>query len=354
MGTKAISYLSISYLLMTLPGILAACGSRPPEEHAGHLQSALSSEPGTSTMFDAPASIATIASSINSASFIGGRFTSPGGRVHGFILDTDGNFTTIDRSPSNRLTSLYGYNNRRIGAGGWGQNNGAGCNAPGTGECTAFLLYPDGSFRDIVFDDAIETMAFTASDRGDVVGQYTTANANGTTHVHGFLARGCARGDDESDGEDGDGEVKDRCGKSNRITLDPPDSTLTYAKAINNRRQVVGHAFIATGGQILERAYLHDANDASSPYVIYNVPNARSSVFNGITNNGYVVGQFVDAAGGQHGFVVRYRHGQFSQAQQFDVPGAVKTIIRGRNDDGQMVGQAITKDNLSHGFLYTP
>ena len=348
-------------MLMTLPGILAACGSVTPEDHTGQAQNALVKTPsttGTATMFDVPASIATIASSINEKGRVGGRFTSSNGRVHGFILGTDGQFTTLDRSATNRLTSLYGYNNNRIGAGGWGQINGAGCNAPGTGECTAFLVYSDGTFKDIVFDDAIETMAFTASDRGDVVGQYTTRNPDGTTRVHGYLLRGCARADDDRDDDEDEGDrdrvPADRCAKSNRITLDPPDATLTYTKAINNRRQVVGHVFIARGGKILERAYVHDANDAASPYVIYNVPNAKSSVFNGITSNGTIVGQFIDAAGLQHGFAVRYRKGQFSNAAQVDVPGAAKAIVRGRNDDGQMVGQAVTPDNHSHGFLFNP
>ncbi len=340
-------------MMMTLPGILAACGSLTPEDHTGQSQNALQtpSTTGTATLLDVPASIATIASSINGEGRIGGRFTSSDARVHGFIL-ADGQFTTIDRSATNRLTSLYGYNDNLIGAGGWGQTNGAGCNAPGTGECTAFLVYPDGTFRDIVFDDAIATMAFTASDRGDVVGQYTTRNADGTTRVHGYLLKGCARADDVSDADDRGRLPADRCAKSNRITMDPPNATLTYTKAINNRRQAVGHAFIATAGKILERAYVHDANDPGSPYVIYNVPNAKSSVFNGITSDGTIVGQFIDAAGKQHGFAVRYLKGVFSAAVQVDVPGAATTIVRGRNSNGQMVGQTITPDNHSHGFIY--
>lgn len=76
------------------------------------------------------------------------------------------------------------------------------------------------------------------------------------------------------------------------------------------------------------------------------IPGATQISANDINNNGQVVGQFIDARGGAHGFV--YEEESFCQ---LDYPGATTTDILGINNLGQMVGM-FTTPTATSGFLY--
>jgi len=81
------------------------------------------------------------------------------------------------------------------------------------------------------------------------------------------------------------------------------------------------------------------------------VPNARSTTVFGVNNNGDQVGNFTDATGVVHGFLLR--SGNFTTV---DHPGAGRTAARGINDAGEIVGNwARTGDAgvISFGFRRT-
>ena len=59
-----------------------------------------------------------------------------------------------------------------------------------------------------------------------------------------------------------------------------------------------------------------------------------------------VVGIYVDADGGLHGF--RWDHGEFTT---IDVPGATATFVAGIDNRGRIVGAYMNADGTVHGFL---
>ena len=68
-------------------------------------------------------------------------------------------------------------------------------------------------------------------------------------------------------------------------------------------------------------------------YGSLNYPGAKTTVANGINNNGVVVGAYVDDNNKNHGFV--YRKGSYVR---IDVPNATSTFANGINDYGDIVG----------------
>lgn len=61
----------------------------------------------------------------------------------------------------------------------------------------------------------------------------------------------------------------------------------------------------------------------------------------GITDAGAIVGQFQDAVGVWHGFILRQGHFEI-----IDVPGALETRPNGINNSGQIVGSC-SLDNIT-------
>ena len=83
-------------------------------------------------------------------------------------------------------------------------------------------------------------------------------------------------------------------------------------------------------------------------FTSFNVPGATQTIGDGINNVGAIVGYFVDASGGFHGYILSVG-GVFTQ---INVPGAVKTIVEGINNPGTMVGQYDAPVvGQTHGFV---
>lgn len=77
-------------------------------------------------------------------------------------------------------------------------------------------------------------------------------------------------------------------------------------------------------------------------------PNSNLTMAFGINMWGTIVGRYVDASGGQHGFM--FSRGQFTTLA---VPGAGSTNARGINDRGDIVGHSFLPGSpISHAFLY--
>jgi len=118
--------------------------------------------------------------------------------------------------------------------------------------------------------------------------------------------------------------------------LQIPERTV-WPQSINNNGEIVGSAF----GRTDRPAFYRDRN---GNYTIFNVPNANLTEALGISNNGYVVGDYRDAAG-FHGFVLR--HGSF---ETIDAPFPGETGLVAVNRFKDIVGFTVDA-GLGQSFL---
>src|SRR5262249_2227336 len=152
---------------------------------------------------------------INDAGRMVGNYRDADNRWHGFLLDADGSYTTIDVLPRAYWTYANGINDSGQIVGSYGEK---GCFLF---EC-AFLRDVDGSYTDI--------SRFRAS---DARGLNDGCQSGGRFGATGFL-------------RDVDGRY---------TTIDVPSEQYSYASGINNAGQIVGsywndrgprHGFLAT------------------------------------------------------------------------------------------------------------
>jgi hypothetical protein len=122
---------------------------------------------GSYTTLDPPGSTYTEAWGINNSGQIVGYYTDAGGRAHGLLLDVDGSYTTID-VPGSTFTRATGINN-------YGQ-------IVGFDGIHGFLLDVDGSFTTLDVPGAGGTSAVGINNLGQIVGWYNDARG-----AHGFL-----------------------------------------------------------------------------------------------------------------------------------------------------------------------
>jgi uncharacterized membrane protein len=138
--------------------------------------------------------------------------------------------------------------------------------------------------------------------------------------------------------------VRDRKGRYTIID-DPPGSSadgLSYeAVDINNHGEIVG--FYNDDQGATTTGFLRTKKGRFVDIVV------PGSVVTGplkINDRRQVVGVYLDAGGGLHGFL--WGDGDF---ETIDVPGAAATAVLGINDREQMVGSYIDADGAYHGFL---
>ena len=79
------------------------------------------------------------------------------------------------------------------------------------------------------------------------------------------------------------------------------------------------------------------------------MPNSTRTSPNGINNLDQIVGVYVDANGGEHGFLLS--GGTFTT---IDFPNSVTTNAWGINNRGQIVGLYVNANGSTDGFLATP
>ena len=91
-------------------------------------------------------------------------------------------------------------------------------------------------------------------------------------------------------------------------------------------------------------------SNALATFVTVDVPGGAATRAVGINADGAVVGDFIDSAGKQHGYLLR--GGNFTT---IDYPGAAKTQAKGINSQGDIVGARFDDNSgtpgAEHGFL---
>jgi probable HAF family extracellular repeat protein len=93
----------------------------------------------------------------------------------------------------------------------------------------------------------------------------------------------------------------------------------------------------------------HVFKTIDDPNAAYNGPFQPGTDANGINARGQIVGDYADANGGNHGFLLGGGH-----YTTLDDPNAINspgTLAHGINDRGQIVGQYVDANSLTHGFL---
>jgi uncharacterized membrane protein len=139
------------------------------------------------------------------------------------------------------------------------------------------------------------------------------------------------------------GFLRTRRGRFEDINV--PGSQLTGPLKINDRRQVVG-IYVDAGGGL--HGFLWDDGD----FTTIDVPSSASTAVLGINGRGQMVGSYIDAEGAYHGFL-RDRKGAVTTLP--DAPGADPasggTQPASINERGQIVGLAYDGRGGSRGFL---
>jgi uncharacterized membrane protein len=136
-----------------------------------------------------------------------------------------------------------------------------------------------------------------------------------------------------------------RSRKGRFTSIDVPDSLVTGPLKINDRRQVVG--LYVDAGRGLHGFLWHDGD-----FKTIDVPGAAATVVGAINNRGQMVGFYIDAAGAYHGFL-RDRRGAVMTLPE--APGAEPTMGGTQpasiNERGQIVGLAYNAQGGGRGFL---
>jgi hypothetical protein len=225
---------------------------------------------GTYATFDYPGARFTNAGAINARGDVVGRWMDAAGTNHGYLRTRTGDFTTVDPpSPcvaSARPGVVHGINDIRDLVGRCFDAN---------GKELAWLWRHDGSFQ--VLDDPalLTTDAWMITNRGVIVGDYTAM----TNVVHGYVW----------------------AEHTGMITLDFPGNQ-TGVRSMNERGDTTGvygpsagrfHGFLIRDGVFVTIDY---------PGSVNNPPQGGTLV---ISNNGTIVGGYIDANGREHGFVAR-------------------------------------------------
>src|SRR5262249_24027706 len=106
----------------------------------------------------------------------------------------------------------------------------------------------------------------------------------------------------------------------------PAGSSLTILSGTNNPGVITGYFLDASDpATAVFQSFVSDKGEATH----FAVPGAASTIANDISNNGRIVGRYLDEQGIAHGFV--FNHGSFST---IDIPGFPFSSLNGTNNRG--------------------
>jgi probable HAF family extracellular repeat protein len=125
----------------------------------------------------------------------------------------------------------------------------------------------------------------------------------------------------------------------NFTTFTAPGATDTIGHTINNRGQIVGDYHDAAGVR-------HGFLLQNGQYTTIDPPNSVFTFAEGINDAGVIVGLYYTPDGPEHGFV--YKGGHYSA---IDFPGSLFTQAGGINSAGLIVGDYFDSNGFDHGFI---
>lgn len=122
-------------------------------------------------------------------------------------------------------------------------------------------------------------------------------------------------------------------------SIDVPGAVATRALGLNNHGEIVGDYFDASGTR-------HGYVLRYGKFTSFDFPGSIETRGIAVNDRGDIGGSYLDSASMRHSYVLS--HGAFTA---FDVPGATATFLQGMNDQGQIVGVYLDSAGLEHGFL---
>jgi len=252
----------------------------------------------------------TEATAINPSGVVVGRYFTPDGHQHGFVLNNDAfrSLTVASSSPTDAA-----WINAR------GDIVGSYSSADGKGH--AYVLRGSAlTTIDFSADPNVNTTGFGISNAGDVVGVGFTSDF---FHGQGYLF---------SQGQITVINVPGASGTFPTMILDDPKTIVgTYVGADN-----VFHGFRLAGGMV----------------ATIDVPNSTFTWITGINPEGNIVGFYKSADGKQHAFILK--EGRFIT---IDIPGSsgATEVANGIDPQGDVVGFFSTPDgHIRSYFLLNP
>ena len=242
-------------------------------------------------------------------------------RLHGYLLD-NGKFTIIDAPGAILGTGAVGINNR-------GQIVGATILAVNPTIALGFLL-AKGDFTTVQFPGALSTEAVGINNRGQIVGTYVDSSNT----AHGFLLD-----------------------QGVFTTIDVPDAFATSAIKINARGHIVGaYSDVSNARPITPLRGYPLKNDV---FTRIDVPGASETLPQGMNDRGQIVGAYADMSGNIHGFLldqsvfttIDHPDAAPRGAPDFASGATLGTAAFGINNHGQIVGQYGDASGSIHAFL---
>jgi hypothetical protein len=261
-------------------------------------------------------------------------------------------FQTVINPGDVAFTQLLGINNASRIAGYFGD----GTVVPNNG----FTLILPNNFTPENFPGSVQTQVVGINNPGETVGFWIDGNGvnHGFTDIGGTFLNVSNPNTTTvtqllgvNDSGEAAGYWSDAMGNFHPFTWVPGAFTpITFtglgsaqATGVNNAGQVVGFNIttLTTDGFLI----------AGGVFTKLDFPGAVSTQALGLNNSGQVVGDYVDAAGGMHGFLYTVATASF---QSIDDPNGVgTTTINGINDRGQLVGFYVDANGNTDGFVAT-
>jgi uncharacterized membrane protein len=157
------------------------------------------------------------------------------------------------------------------------------------------------------------------NDHQDVAGYFVDAGNN----THGFILAG---------------------GTFTQLDVPFASGLSTVAYGINNAGEVVGVYYPAGNDSPVEGFTYSNGTYAK----IKSYPQATGTYAEGLNNNGDIVGFYVDADFGYHGFILK--DGKFTS---YDPPGSIETFASAINDDDVAIGAFCPDDTCANNAIYS-
>ncbi|MGH9214164.1 MAG: hypothetical protein ACRD2C_26365 [Acidimicrobiales bacterium] len=246
--------------------------------------------------------------------------TSAGNVFHGFVLDDDGDFTTIDHPDAGTTvgpdslgtgTQISGINDRGELLGLYADRSEVIREFVRNRRGRYTTIDPPGSFAN---EETVDI-----NNRGEMVG-FSDADGENTAGTQGFL----------------------RTRRGRYETIEVPGATSTAALKLNDRGQVAGIYF---DQDTTAHGFVWDDGEVTT----IDHPRAEIGTFIfGINDRRDTVGFYLTADGSYHGFL-RDRRGRFTN---IEAPGAeLGTAVLSINDRDEMVGATYNADGSTDAFF---
>lgn len=250
------------------------------------------------TSLDVPGAVNTQATGITPSGDIVGRYTSPDGVQHGFLL-SGGKFRPID-FPGSSSTDVTWINAR-------GQI--VGDYIASDGRQHGFLLSA-GKFTSIDYPNAQFTVAFGIGATGAIVG----IQGDNAGTLHGFLLK-----------------------SGSFSSIDFPGATGTLPTMISAGR-IVGGYFSSTG--------VHGFSLIQGVFQTIDCPGATFTFLSGVDPQGRMVGGYGTLDGSNHGALI-----SDGNCIPVDIPGGTNAYANALDPQGDIVGRYTGADGVVHGDL---